>query len=61
MHDLQRDAPVQPQIVRDVDRGHATAVDTGLDVVAMVERRANKRVRSRHVHEGEFTGDCGEK
>src|SRR5690606_40839178 len=50
MHHLQRHGPVQPEVVGEVDGGHAAAGDARLDGVATVERRTYQRVGSREVH-----------
>src|SRR5439155_23678585 len=38
LEDLERDGAVMPQVVSEVDSGHAAAAELALDVVAVAER-----------------------
>lgn len=57
VHHLDRDDAVEPEVAREVDRGHAAARDAGLNAVAPVEHTPDEWVCNRRVHRCEFTGE----
>ena len=45
---LERDLAVVPQVVREIDRGHAALAELALDAVAVGQRRGQALVRVTH-------------
>lgn len=45
---LQRDRPVVPQVLREIDRGHASAAKLTLDPIAVGQRGLQQGPRVRH-------------
>ncbi len=52
VHDLDRDAALEAQIGREVDRGHAAAGDARADLIAPVDEAADQRISGRRGHGG---------